>query len=49
MPTLRDPERKALAKLLADDDPRQLQLLEEKLADMGAEAIAALEFVTRDG
>jgi regulator of sirC expression with transglutaminase-like and TPR domain len=49
MPTLRDPERKALAKLLADDDPRQLQLLEEKLSDMGAEAIAALEFVTRDG
>jgi regulator of sirC expression with transglutaminase-like and TPR domain len=49
MPTLRDPERKALAKLLADDDPRVLQLLEEKLVDMGAEAIAALEFVTRDG
>ena len=49
MPTLRDPERKALAKLLADDDPRVLQLLEEKLADMGDEAIAALEFVERDG
>jgi regulator of sirC expression with transglutaminase-like and TPR domain len=49
MPTLRDPERKALAKLLADDDPRVLRLLEEKLADMGDDAIAALEYVEHDG
>ncbi|HUJ10763.1 MAG TPA: transglutaminase-like domain-containing protein [Verrucomicrobiae bacterium] len=49
MPTLRDPERKALAKLLADDDPRVLRLLEEKLSEMGNDAIAALEFVESAG
>ena len=49
MSILRDPERQALAKLLADDDERVLQLLEERLAHMGDEAIAALEFVARDG
>lgn len=49
MPMLRDPERRALAKLLADDDPRTLRLLEEKLTAMGADAISALEFVERDG
>ena len=49
MSTLRDPDRQALAKLLADDDARVLQLLEERLTHMGDEAIAALEFVMRDG
>jgi regulator of sirC expression with transglutaminase-like and TPR domain len=34
---------------MADDDPRVLQLLEEKLAHMGEDAIAALEFVAQDG
>jgi regulator of sirC expression with transglutaminase-like and TPR domain len=49
MSTLREPDRQALAKLLADDDERVLQLLEERLSHMGDEAIAALEFVVRDG
>ena len=49
MPTLRDPERKALARLLADDDPRVLQLLEQELARMGDEAITVLESVAQTG
>jgi regulator of sirC expression with transglutaminase-like and TPR domain len=49
MKALREPDRKALAKLLADEDPRQLQLLQEKLAERGEEGITFLESVVRDG
>ena len=49
MRALRDPDRKALAKLLADQDPRQLQLVQEQLAERGAEGITFLESVVLDG
>lgn len=49
MKALREPDRQALAKLLADEDPRQLQLLQEKLAERGEEGITFLESVVRDG
>ena len=49
MKALREPDRRALAKLLADEDPRQLQLLQEKLAERGQEGLAFLESVVRDG
>ena len=49
MKALREPDRKALAKLLLDQDPRQLQLVQEKLAERGAEGITFLESVVLDG
>jgi regulator of sirC expression with transglutaminase-like and TPR domain len=49
MKALREPDRRALAKLLADEDPRQLQLLQEKLGERGQEGLAFLESVVRDG
>ena len=49
MKALRDPDRKALAKLLADEDPRTIQLLQETLAGRGEEGIRLLESVVRDG
>jgi len=49
MRALRDPDRKALAKLLADQDPRQLQLVQEQLAERGTEGITFLESVVLDG
>src|SRR5260370_39135079 len=49
MKALRDPDRRALAKLLADEDPRTIQLLQETLAGRGEEGIRVLEFVVRDG
>jgi regulator of sirC expression with transglutaminase-like and TPR domain len=49
MKSLREPDRKALARLLADEDPRTLQLLQETLAGRGEEGILFLESVVRDG
>lgn len=49
MKALREPDRKALAKLLADEDPRTLQLLQETLGERGEEGITFLESVVRDG
>jgi regulator of sirC expression with transglutaminase-like and TPR domain len=49
MKALREPDRRALAKLLADEDPRTLQLLREKLAERGEEGLAFLASVARDG
>jgi regulator of sirC expression with transglutaminase-like and TPR domain len=49
MKALREPERLALAKLLADEDPRTLQLLQEKLAERGPEGITILESVAHEG
>jgi len=49
MKALREPDRIALAKLLADEDPRTLQLLQSTLAERGAEGITFLESVVRDG
>lgn len=43
MAAFRDTDRVALAKLLSDDDPRVLHLLEEKFAEMGADGLAFLE------
>ena len=45
MKALREPDRKALAKLLADEDPRTLQLLQETLGERGEEGITFLELV----
>jgi len=49
MKALREPDRRALAKLLADEDPRQLQLVQEKLGERGQEGLTFLESVVRDG
>src|SRR6266436_6216329 len=49
MKALREPDRIALAKLLADQDPRQLQLVQEQLAERGAEGITFLESVVLGG
>jgi regulator of sirC expression with transglutaminase-like and TPR domain len=49
MKALREPDRRALAKLLADEDPRQLQLVQEKLGERGQEGLMFLESVVRDG
>jgi len=49
MKALREPDRIALAKLLADEDPRTLQLLQSTLAERGEEGITFLESVVRDG
>ena len=49
MKDLREPDRKALARLLADEDPRTLQLLQESLAGRGEEGLLFLESVVRDG
>jgi regulator of sirC expression with transglutaminase-like and TPR domain len=49
MKALREPERLALAKLLADEDPRTLQLLQEKLAERGPEGLTLLESVAHEG
>jgi len=43
MPTLRDADRLALVKLLADDDPTVLRLLEERFAAMAHEGRAFLD------
>jgi regulator of sirC expression with transglutaminase-like and TPR domain len=43
MAALRDTDRVALAKLLSDDDPRVLSLLEETFAEMGEDGLAFLE------
>lgn len=45
MGTLRDNDRLALLKLLADDDATVLRLLEEQFTDMGTDARAFLESV----
>ena len=49
MKALREPDRKALAKLLADEDPRTVQLVQESLAGRGEEGIHLLESVVREG
>ncbi len=49
MKALREPDRIALARLLADEDPRTLQLLQETLAVRGEEGFQFLESVVRDG
>jgi regulator of sirC expression with transglutaminase-like and TPR domain len=46
---LREPDRIALAKLLADEDPRTVQLLQDTLAARGEEGIRLLESIARDG
>jgi regulator of sirC expression with transglutaminase-like and TPR domain len=45
MTSLRESERQALVKLLGDDDPTVLQLLEERFAEMGAAGRTFLESV----
>lgn len=49
MKTLRDADRQALVKLLSDDDPHVLGLLEQKFVEMGADAMTFLESVAREG
>ena len=49
MKALREPDRIALARLLADEDPRTLQLIQETLAGRGEEGIQFLVSVVRDG
>jgi regulator of sirC expression with transglutaminase-like and TPR domain len=49
MKALREPERLALAKLLADEDPRTLELLQKTLAERGKEGITILESVVHRG
>jgi len=48
MATLRDSDRRALVKLLSDDDATVLQLLEERFLEMGPDGLAFLESVARD-
>jgi regulator of sirC expression with transglutaminase-like and TPR domain len=45
---LRDTEKQALLKLLADEDVRVLELLEEKFIEMGSEGLAFLESTSRE-
>ena len=47
MSTLRDSDRQALLRLLADDDATVLRLLGEQFTDMGADGRAFLESVAR--
>jgi regulator of sirC expression with transglutaminase-like and TPR domain len=47
MRELRDTERAALVKLLADDDPHVLDLLQENFLQMGADGLAFLELVAQ--
>src|SRR5262245_25248711 len=49
MATFRDTDRAALVKLLGDDDPRVLQLLEEKFAEMGEDGLAFLASTANGG
>lgn len=49
MREIRETDRQALARLLADDDPRVLDLLEEQLREMGGDAIRFLEETARLG
>ncbi len=49
MKELGDNDRRALVKLLADDDPRVRQLLEEQFMEMGERALLFLESTARDG
>lgn len=49
MKTLRDTDRQALVKLLADDDPHVLDLLEQKFVEMGADGLTFLATVAREG
>lgn len=48
MKVLRDTDRVALLKLLADEDPHVLQLLKDNFTQMGSEGVAFLESVPQD-
>jgi regulator of sirC expression with transglutaminase-like and TPR domain len=49
MTTLREADRRALLRLLADEDATVVQLLQTSLTEMGCEGIAFLESATREG
>ena len=49
MKTLRETQRQALVKLLADDDDQVRRLLEDRFIEMGPDGLAFLEWAAAEG